>query len=295
MILRLARSITDGIVKMSRNLPDLLRDFALQMVRGMANILVDTPTMFADMIKGLMYGLVGFIRTAPSSIPKFVRALVDSFVHVITSYPAIFIDLGFAMVHAILEMFLNAIPELIMSLPQMFKDVGRAIVDGIVEGFSTAWEAFKETTMQHLYNLGNVFITFANYFRKFLGKELYPLLGMPEEATDDDILSDYEENLYNSTRDGYMNAFENENYHPTVRPNIDMDYVNEQFAQAELDSTVSLQSAQSAGASRAQAESAAEAASVTNLNYTQNITTPRPVSTIDIYRNTQRQLDNMTT
>lgn len=295
MILRLARSITDGIVKMSRNLPDLLRDFALQMVRGMANILVDTPTMFADMIKGLMYGLVGFIRTAPSSIPKFVRALVDSFVHVITSYPAIFIDLGFAMVHAILEMFLNAIPELIMSLPQMFKDVGRAIVDGIVEGFSTAWEAFKETTMQHLYNLGNVFITFANYFRKFLGKELYPLLGMPEEATDDDILSDYEKNLYNSTRDGYMNAFENENYHPTVRPNIDMDYVNEQFAQAELDSTVSLQSAQSAGASRAQAESAAEAASVTNLNYTQNITTPRPVSTIDIYRNTQRQLDNMTT
>lgn len=295
MILRLARSITDGIVKMSRNLPDLLRDFALQMVRGMANILVDTPTMFADMIKGLMYGLVGFIRTAPSSIPKFVRALVDSFVHVITSYPAIFIDLGFAMVHAILEMFLNAIPELIMSLPQMFKDVGRAIVDGIVEGFSTAWEAFKETTMQHLYNLANVFITFANYFRKFLGKELYPLLGMPEEATDDDILSDYEENLYNSTRDGYISAFEDGNYHPTVRPNIDMDYVNEQFAQAELDSTVSLQSAQSAGASRAQAESAAEAASVTNLNYTQNITTPRPVSTIDIYRNTQRQLDNMTT
>lgn len=295
MVLRLARSITDGIVKLSRNLPELLQDFALQMVRGMANILVDSPKMIADMIKGLMYGLIGFIRTAPSSIPKFIRALVDAFVYVITSYPAIFIDLGFAMVHAILEMFLNAIPELIMSLPQIFKDVGRAIVDGIVEGFSTAWDAFKETTMQHLYNLGNVFITFANYFRKFLGKELYPLLGMPEEATDDDILTDYERNLYNSTRDGYMNAFEDENYHPTVRPNIDMDYVNEQFAQAELDSTVSLQAAQSAGASRVQAESEAKAASVTNLNYTQNITTPRPVSTIDIYRNTQRQLDNMTT
>lgn len=295
MILRLARSITDGIVKLSRNLPALLQDFALQMVRGITNILVDSPRMIADMIKGLMYGLIGFIRTAPSSIPKFIRALVDAFVYVITSYPAIFIDLGFAMVHAILEMFLNAIPELIMSLPQIFKDVGRAIVDGIVEGFSTAWETFKETTMQHLYNLGNVFITFANYFRKFLGKELYPLLGMPEEATDDDILTDYERNLYNSTRDGYMSAFEDENYHPTVRPNVDMDYVNEQFAQAELDSTVSLQSAQSAGASRAQADSAAEAASVTNLNYTQNITTPKPLSTIDIYRNTQRQLDNMTT
>lgn len=295
MILRLARSITDGIVKLSRNLPDLLRDFALQMVRGITNILVDSPKMIADMIKGLMYGLVGFIRTAPSSIPKFIRALVDAFVYVITSYPAIFIDLGFAMVHAILEMFLNAIPELIMSIPQIFKDVGRAIVDGIVEGFSNAWEVFKETTMQHLYNLGNVFITFANYFRKFLGKELYPLLGMPEGATDDDILSDYERNLYNSTRNGYMSAFEDENYHPTIRPEIDMDYVNEQFAQAELDSTVSLRTAQSAGASRAQAESAAEAASVTNLNYTQNITTPKPLSTIDIYRNTQRQLDNMTT
>lgn len=295
MILRLARSITDGIVKLSRNLPDLLRDFALQMVRGITNILVDSPKMIADMIKGLMYGLIGFIRTAPSSIPKFIRALVDAFVYVITSYPAIFIDLGFAMVHAILEMFLNAIPELIMSIPQIFKDVGRAIVDGIVEGFSTAWDVFKETTMQHLYNLGNVFITFANYFRKFLGKELYPLLGMPEGATDDDILSDYERNLYNSTRNGYMSAFEDENYHPTIRPEIDMDYVNEQFAQAELDSTVSLRTAQSAGASRAQAESAAEAASVTNLNYTQNITTPKPLSTIDIYRNTQRQLDNMTT
>lgn len=295
MILRLARSITDGIVKLSRNLPALLQDFALQMVRGITNILVDSPRMIADMIKGLMYGLIGFIRTAPSSIPKFIRALVDAFVYVITSYPAIFIDLGFAMVHAILEMFLNAIPELIMSIPQIFKDVGRAIVDGIVEGFSTAWETFKETTMQHLYNIGNVFIKFANYFREFFGKELYPLLGMPEEAAGDDILTDYERKLYNSTRDGYMSAFEDENYHPTIRPNIDMDYVNEQFAQAELDSTVSLQSAQSAGASRAQAESAAEAASVTNLNYTQNITTPKPVSTIDIYRNTQRQLDNMTT
>jgi hypothetical protein len=261
----------------------------------MANILVDSPKMIADMIKGLMYGLVGFIRTAPSSIPKFIRALVDAFVYVITSYPAIFIDLGFAMVHAILEMFLNAIPELIMNLPQIFKDVGRAIVDGIVEGFSTAWDTFKETTMQHLYNLGNVFITFANYFRKFLGKELYPLLGMPEGVTDDDILTDYERRLYNSTRNGYMNAFEDANYHPTIRPEIDMDYVNEQFAQAELDSAVSLRAAQSAGASRVQAESAAEAASVTNLNYTQNITTPKPLSTIDIYRNTQRQLDNMTT
>ena len=295
MVLRLAWSITDGIVSLSKNLPSLLEEFAIQMVRGMANLLVDSPKMIAEMIKGLMEGLIGFIRTAPSSIPKFIRALVDAFVYVITSYPAIFIDLGFAMVHAILEMFLIAIPELIMSLPQIFKDVGRAIVDGIVEGFSTAWETFKETTMQHLYNLGNVFITFANYFRKFLGKELYPLLGMPEEATGDDILTDYERNLYNSTRDGYMSAFEDENYHPTVRPNVDMDYVNEQFAQAELDSTVSLQSAQSAGASRAQADSAAEAASVTNLNYTQNITTPKPVSTIDIYRNTQRQLDNMTT
>ena len=295
MVLRLAWSITDGIAKLSKNLPALLEEFAIQMVRGMANLLVDSPKMIAEMIKGLMEGLIGFIRTAPSSIPKFIRALVDAFVYVITSYPAIFIDLGFAMVHAILEMFLIAIPELIMSLPQIFKDVGRAIVDGIVEGFSTAWETFKETTMQHLYNLGNVFITFANYFRKFLGKELYPLLGMPEEATGDDILTDYERNLYNSTRDGYMSAFEDENYHPTVRPNVDMDYVNEQFAQAELDSTVSLQSAQSAGASRAQADSAAEAASVTNLNYTQNITTPKPVSTIDIYRNTQRQLDNMTT
>lgn len=295
MVLRLARSITDGIVKLSRNLPELLQDFALQMVRGITNILVDSPKMIADMIKGLMYGLVGFIRTAPSSIPKFIRALVDAFVYVITSYPAIFIDLGFAMVHAILEMFLNAIPELIMNLPQIFKDVGRAIVDGIVEGFSTAWDTFKETTMQHLYNLGNVFITFANYFRKFLGKELYPLLGMPEGVTDDDILTDYERRLYNSTRNGYMNAFEDANYHPTIRPEIDMDYVNEQFAQAELDSAVSLRAAQNAGASRVQAESAAEAASVTNLNYTQNITTPRPVSTIDIYRNTQRQLDNMTT
>lgn len=293
MVLRLARSITDGIVKISRNLPELLQDFATQMIRGMANILVESPKMIADMIKGLMYGLIGFIRTAPSSIPKFIRALVDAFVYVITSYPAIFIDLGFAMIHAILEMFLNAIPELIMSLPQLFKDVGRAIVDGIVEGFSTAWDVFKETTMQHLYNLGNVFITFANYFRKFLGKELYPLLGMPEDAADDDILTDYERRLYNSTRDGYMNAFEDSNYHPTIRPEIDMDYVNEQFAQAELDSTVSLQAAQSAGASRAQADSAVEAASVTNLNYTQNITTPKPVSTIDIYRNTQRQLDNM--
>lgn len=295
MVLRLARSITDGIVKLSKNLPELLQDFALQMVRGITNILVDSPKMIADMIKGLMYGLVGFIRTAPSSIPKFIRALVDAFVYVITSYPAIFIDLGFAMVHAILEMFLNAIPELIMNLPQIFKDVGRAIVDGIVEGFSTAWDTFKETTMQHLYNLGNVFITFANYFRKFLGKELYPLLGMPEGVTDDDILTDYERRLYNSTRNGYMNAFEDANYHPTIRPEIDMDYVNEQFAQAELSSAVSLQAAQNAGASRVRAESAAEAASVTNLNYTQNITTPKPLSTIDIYRNTQRQLDNMTT
>ena len=295
MVLRLARSVTDGIVNLSKNLPDLLRDFALQMVRGITNIIVDTPKMLADMIKGLMQGLIGFIRTAPSSIPKFIRALVDAFVYVITSYPAIFIDLGFALVHAILEMFLNAIPELIMNLPQIFKDVGRAIVDGIVEGFSTAWDTFKETTMQHLYNLGNVFITFANYFRKFLGQELYPLLGMPEGVTDDDILTDYERRLYNSTRNGYMNAFEDANYHPTIRPEIDMDYVNEQFAQAELDSAVSLRAAQNAGASRVQAESAAEAASVTNLNYTQNITTPKPLSTIDIYRNTQRQLDNMTT
>lgn len=295
MVLRLARSITDGIVNLSKNLPELLRDFALQMVRGITNIIVDSPKMLADMIKGLMYGLIGFIRTAPSSIPKFIRALVDAFVYVITSYPAIFIDLGFAMVHAILEMFLNAIPELIMSIPQIFKDVGRAIVDGIVEGFSTAWETFKETTMQHLYNIGNVFIKFANYFREFFGKELYPLLGMPEGVTDDDILTDYERRLYNSTRNGYMNAFEDANYHPTIRPEIDMDYVNEQFAQAELSSAVSLQAAQNVGASRVQAESAAEAASVTNLNYTQNITTPRPVSTIDIYRNTRRQLDNMIT
>ena len=292
MVLRLAKSITEGIAKMSQNLPYLLRDFALQMIRGITNLMVEVPRMIANMMKGFMQGLIGFVKAIPESIPIFIRALIDAFITVITENPAIFIDLALTIVHALLEAFFNTIPEFILNLPEWFKTIGKAIVDGIVQGFTAAWESFKENTMNHLYNLGNVFIKFANFFRKLLGQELYPLLGkMP--TPDGQAIFDWERRIQNSTRNGYINAFENSDYHPTLRPEIDMDYVNAQLADANLNSEFSLRAARNAGAGRLSLADKKQLAPVTNINYVQNNTSPKPLSTIEIYRNTQRQLDNM--
>ena len=231
-------------------------------------------------------------------------ALVDGLVTIVTETPALLIDLAFSIIDALIEMIFVAIPELIVKLPEMFVQIGQAIVQGIIKGMLSIPQVIGKTVI----SIGE---RIKDRFRRFFGihspsrvmAEMGGYIteglavGMEEaQPAADQAVKNVAQSVIDTAKD-IMDEDLGNNLDFTVTPVLDMGKLEEEWARFDRSQTLNASqtygNASNIGSIRKSAEDEVIPNNSTVINYTQNNTSPNPLSTIDIYRNTQRQLENM--
>lgn len=303
-VLTFIRTIVESIVEFTKNLPELITNFVKQAINGIVNLIVEIPKLVKTLVVGLIEGLTNMIRELPERLPEIIMALVDGLVTIITETPALIIDLAFAIVDALIQMIFVAIPELIVKLPGMFVQIGQAIIQGIIKGMLNfprmIWNAivgvgerikngFKRVFRIH--SPSRVMAELGGYITEGLA------VGMEEaQPSADKAVRNVAQSVIDTAKDILSEDLGN-NLDFTITPVLDMSDVDEEWARFDRSQTLNAAqtygNASNVGSVRRSAEDEVIPNNSTVINYTQNNTSPNPLSTIDIYRNTQRQLENM--
>lgn len=303
-VLTFIRTIVESIVEFAKNLPELITNFIKQAIDGIVNLITEIPKLAKTLIVGLIEALTNLIRALPEKLPEIIIALVDGLVTLITETPELIVDLAFAIIDALIEMFFVAIPELIVKLPGMFVKIGVAIVQGIIKGMTSIPRA-----------IGNAVVGVAqrikNGFKRFFGIRSPSRLmaemggyiteglavGMEEgQPYADAAVKNVAQSVVDTAKD-ILSEDLGDGLDFTITPVLDMSDVDEEWARFDRSQTLNAAqtygNASNVGSVRRSAEDDVIPNNSTVINYTQNNTSPNPLSTIDIYRNTQRQLEDM--
>ena len=304
VILKFFRSIVDGIAKLVSNLPQLLANFMKIMITGLKNVIVELPRMAADLIKGVLNGLIDVIRALPDLIPEVIIALIDAFVEIVVTMPEIFVDLAFAIIEALFKAIFVVLPEFFKRIPEMFKRIGEAIVDGVVQGigggFRRLGESIRNTGRNMIDGFKKVFgirspsrvmAEMGGYLVDGLQKGIEGGENKVVKATD--VISD---KIRNSVQDAIDSLDDDSAFRLNITPVVDLAEAHAGLSRLEAKAgLVASQTASTASSVRLDNGNVdpAKMGNVTNITYTQNNTSPKPLSTIEIYRQTERQLANM--
>ena len=303
-VLTFIRTIVESIVEFTRNLPELITNFILQAINGIVNLIVEIPKLVKTLVVGLIEGLINMIRELPKRLPEIIMALVDGLVTIVTETPALLIDLAFSIIDALIEMIFVAIPELIVKLPEMFVQIGQAIVQGIIKGMLSIPQVIGKTVISigeriqdrfrrffRIHSPSRVMAELGGYITEGLA------VGMEEaQPSADKAVRKVAQSVIDTAKD-IMDEDLGNNLDFTVTPVLDMGRLEEEWARFDRSQTLNASqtygNASNVGSIRKSAEDEVIPNNSTVINYTQNNTSPNPLSTIDIYRNTQRQLENM--
>ena len=293
IVLKFLKSIQEGIVTFLENLPDFLIRMARQFFSGIKNIVVEVPRMIVNLIKGVLFGVIGLIKASPTILVEVVRAIVDMFVGIITETPEIFAELIIALIEAIILLFTDAIPALIIALPGMFKDIGKAILYGIIEGFKggfhavkDAFTSFGERTKEHFKRIFRI----KSPSRVFMEMGRFLTEGIAVGVSDGEAdVGRSMDGVVRALFDSVEDLETNPDLSLHITPVIDMDEMDRELRRiSALNTNVTADAANSVLSREGGFGNVAN--SVTNITYTQNNTSPKPLSTIELYRNTERQL-----
>lgn len=293
IVLRFMRAIVDGIIRFLKNLPETIVRFAKTFANGLKNIFVEVPRMAADLVKGLLFGIADLIKASPKIVTEVIIAFVEALVEIITETPTILVDLVLAILEAFFYILVDTIPGFLKAIPGMFKDIGLAIFHGIIEGFTEGakniGDAFKSFGERVTDGFKRVF-KIKSPSRVFMELGHYLSEGLAEGISDG-------ETEVGRSMDGIVRAlFESvddldtdPDFSVTITPVIDMDELDRELRRiTSLDTDVTAAAAENAVATPG--GYIRNTSNVTNITYTQNNTSPKPLSTIELYRNTERQL-----
>lgn len=303
-VLKFIRTIVEGIVQFLKNLPELVTNFIKQAINGIVNIITEIPKLAKTLIVGLIEAMINLLKALPTMLPEIIMALVDGLVTIITETPALIVDLAFSIIEALIMMMLEVIPELIKKLPEMFVQVGVAIVKGIVKGLLSLPQIVNDAAKRLGNNIRNIFNKIfrinspSKVFMEIGGYLTEGLaVGMEDGQKYSDEAAKKVAKSVVDTAKGIMEEDFGSELDLTITPVLDLSDVDEEWARFDRSRTLSAAqtygNASNVGSVRTSAEDMVVPNNSTVINYTQNNTSPNPLSTIDIYRNTQRQLENM--
>lgn len=301
-VLKFIRTIVEGIVEFAKNLPELVTNFILQAIDGIVNLITEIPRLAKTLVVGLIEALINLVRQLPERLPEIIKALIDGLVAIITETPALIIELAFAIIEALIEMFFVAIPELLVKLPEMFIQIGVAIVQGIIKGMMNIPRAIWNGVVSVAKRIRDGFKRFFGIrspSRLMAEMGTYLTEGLAVGMEDgkhhtDAAVKSVAQSVVDTAKDILSEDIGTD---LTITPVLDMSGVEEEWARFDTSRTLNAAqtygSASSVDSLRKSAEDMVVPNNSTVINYTQNNTSPNPLSTIEIYRNTQRQLENM--
>ncbi len=293
IVLKFLKSIQEGIVAFIQNLPDFLIRTARQFFSGIRNLLVELPRMLLNLIRGVMFGLADLIKATPTIVVEVIKAMVDAFVSILTETPTILVEIGLAIIEALIYVITDAIPTLVKQLPSMLWEVGKAMFDGVIEGFKSGFKsignAFKSFGERVKDRFKRVF-RIKSPSRVFMELGRYLTDGLAVGITDGE--SDVGRSMDGVVR-ALFDSVEDLDGDPDlsvhITPVIDMDEMDRELRRiSDLNTSVTSNAANSVVSREGGFGGVMN--NVTNITYTQNNTSPKPLSTIELYRNTERQL-----
>lgn len=252
--------MVDNIVKFIDKLPQIIIGTIATMLKGLTKLVNELPQFLPEIIEAIIEGLVSMVEQLPDLLVSVIEALVEVFITMLSS-PEWIVDMLMRIVSAIL----NALPRIAKALIDGFFKLGRSLIDAIVDG---VFSGIKKAVTSIFNAISNVFWSILGFFGiKKKGEEpttpkkpTPPKKELPYGFTP---LDEYDPR-YNQTgmRSGY---------------NVD--------TSSSRDIAGNLAYRGYGGAGYGQ--------NVTNITYTQNNTSPQPLSAIEIYRNTEKQLAMM--
>ena len=257
-IYKFLKSILNNIIKLVVKLPQIILGAITTMLKGLTNLIKELPQFIPEIIEAIIEGLVSMVEQLPDLLVAVIEALVEVFVTLMSS-PEWIMDMIIRIVAAIL----NALPRIAKALIDGFFKLGGSLIDALVDGIFGGLTAAVSSIINAV---KNAFGFILGLFGINIGtkKPTPPNGGNKDELPDGFLPIDEYDPLY---------------HQKPKRPGYSVD------TSGSRDVAGNLAYGGDRGAGNGQ--------NVTNITYTQNNTSPQPLSAIEIYRNTEKQLAMM--
>lgn len=250
------------------------------------------PRRLAGLIRSVGEGLVKFIRFIPELLPSIFKAILDAMVEFVVYLPIVIAELIIAIFDVIFELLTSpgklvdlvirfgqaiasAFTRLITAYTSVYEEVGKRMADYIVNGFK---------------RVGEELLYWLNPFNWFKPRDVSQVKDLGEL---------YGDEYKNGFLDAVNNVFTMQDLNPTIKPAIDLTELESGVKKANGMMTfdtgygamlaADINSAMSPALAD-EGKNGSAGSSNTTIEYTQNISSPTPLSTVDIYRGTQKQL-----
>lgn len=271
-IAKLVKRIFEGLLNFLKNLPRMIVGLITTIVRGFVRLIQDLPKLSVWLIEALSNLIVQMIIQLPTLITELVVAIIDLFVTILSS-PALLAETVLRIVGALLE----AIVRIAFALGRAVFELGGNLIDALVSGVRSAAQRLIQAFLRPFRTI----LTFIQDV--FSGGILEAIRNIGRDVA-------------NETADSFR-----DDYRPMITPVVDMSQVDESMSRMDnLSSDRSFTSSAAVGnmdaisdyeRERAAIDGANTGGDYTHIEYTQNNTSPRPLSAIEIYRNTRKQLE----
>ena len=257
-IYKFLKSILNNIIKLVVKLPQIILGAITTMLKGLTNLIKELPQFIPEIIEAIIEGLVSMVEQLPDLLVAVIEALVEVFVTLMSS-PEWIMDMIIRIVAAIL----NALPRIAKALIDGFFKLGGSLIDALVDGI---FGGLKAAVSSIINAVQNAFGFILGLFGINIGtkKPTPPNGGNKDELPDGFLPIDEYDPLY---------------HQKPKSPGYSVD------TSGSRDVAGNLAYGGDRGAGNGQ--------NVTNITYTQNNTSPQPLSAIEIYRNTEKQLAMM--
>ena len=257
-IYKFLKSILNNIIKLVVKLPQIILGAITTMLKGLTNLIKELPQFIPEIIEAIIEGLVSMVEQLPDLLVAVIEALVEVFVTLMSS-PEWIMDMIIRIVAAIL----NALPRIAKALIDGFFKLGGSLIDALVDGIFGGLTAAVSSIINAV---KNAFGFILGLFGINIGtkKPTPPNGGNKDELPDGFLPIDEYDPLY---------------HQKPKSPGYSVD------TSGSRDVAGNLAYGGDRGAGNGQ--------NVTNITYTQNNTSPQPLSAIEIYRNTEKQLAMM--
>lgn len=305
ILYQLIRSVFFGIIQFIRELPERLVGLIKTLIRGFVNLITELPSFIGELAVALIDAFVEILVMLPEALPEIIMALVDAFVEILTVLPVALIENAGKILVALTNAFRVIAEDLILKLPSIFIKVGSALVDGILRGIVGGVTGLLKAVVAMFTSVVDVvkaLLGIRSPSRVFAGIGENIMEGMSEGIDGKaggikDSIKTAIDDMLRSIEDGPDGVLTLTPVIDTEEATKDLDALSRIMSGASIDTSSNYDSAASVSRIRSEEEvlegASESAAPVTNINYTQNNTSPRPLSAIEIYRNTQKQLELM--
>lgn len=250
------------------------------------------PRRIAQLIRSVGEGMVKFIRFLPDFIPSLIKGILDALVEIVIYLPAILAELVIAIFDVLIELLTNPekLFDMVVRIGQAFVEAFWRLITGLSDQFAKIGERMGDHIVSGFKRVGEKLMYWLNPLNWF----------KPREVSDVKDLGElYGDEYKNGFLDAINNVYTMQDLNPTIKPAIDLTELESGVKKAndmmDFDTKYGARLASDINAAMSPAlgkddENGSAGNSHTTIEYTQNISSPTPLSTVDIYRNTQKQL-----